>query len=78
MVKQGPINCIDKLNKPILFIYSKKDIYSVPEKGQLLYDKCVAEKELVWFDYGAHSKVRINNTEKYDNAVTSFLNKSIG
>lgn len=77
MVKQGPIHCIDKLEKPILFIYSKKDRYSVPEKGQLLYDKCKSEKELVWFDYGAHSKVRINNTEKYDNAVTSFLNKNL-
>lgn len=77
MVKQGPINYIDKLNKPILFIYSKKDLYSVPEKGQLLYDKCRSKKELVWFDYGAHSKVRINNTEKYDTAVTSFLNINI-
>lgn len=77
MVTQGPIHCIDKLDKPILFIYSKKDLYSVPEKGQLLYDKCRSEKELEWFDYGAHSKVRINNTEKYDNAVISFLNKNV-
>ena len=77
MVKQGPIRCIDKLNKPILFIYSKMDRYSVPEKGQLLYDKCRARKELAWFDYGAHSRVRINNTEKYDNTVTDFLNTNI-
>ena len=78
MVKQGPIHCIDKLKRPILFIYSKKDIYSVPEKGQLLYDRCLSEKKLEWFDYGAHSKVRINNTEKYDNAIASFLDKSVG
>ena len=77
MVKQGPINCIDKLEVPILFIYSKKDLYSVPEKGQLLYDKCKSKKELAWFDYGAHSRVRINNTEKYDNTVISFLNKNV-
>lgn len=74
MVKQGPINVIDKLDKPILFIYSKQDIYSVPEKGQELFDKCKSKKKLVWFDFGAHSKVRINNTEKYDKTVTDFLN----
>lgn len=77
MVKQGPIHYIDKLEKPILFIYSKKDLYSVPEKGQLLYDTCRSEKELAWFDHGAHSRVRINNTEKYDKTVTDFLKKSI-
>ena len=77
MVKQGPIRCIGRLDKPILFIYSKQDLYSVPEKGQLLYDTCRSKKELAWFDYGAHSKVRINNTEKYDSTVIRFLNQNI-
>ena len=77
MVRQGPINYVDKLDRPILFIYSKKDLYSVPEKGQLLYDRCNAKKELAWFERGAHSKVRINNTEKYDNTITSFLNTNV-
>ena len=77
MVKQGPIEYIDKLNKPILFIYSKQDLYSVPEKGQLLYDKCQTTKQLAWFDRGAHSKVRINNLEKYDQTVVSFLRENI-
>lgn len=77
MVSQGPIHCIGQLKKPILFIYSKEDIYSVPEKGQELYDTCQCKKELAWFDRGAHSRVRINNTEKYDNTVVGFLNKNI-
>lgn len=75
-VKNGPIQVIGKLKKPILFIYSKEDIYSVPEKGQLLYDTCQSQKKLAWFDKGAHSKVRINNTQKYDDTIMEYLNET--
>lgn len=78
MVQQGPLSYIGQLQKPILFIYSKQDIYSVPEKGQLLYDTCQCKKQLAWFERGAHSKVRINNTEKYDNTVIEFLAENVG
>lgn len=72
--KWGPINVIKKMNKPILFIYSKEDIYSLPELGQKLYDTCPSkEKRLEYFPYGAHSHVRINNTEAYDSKISSFL-----
>ena len=75
-VKNGPIRVIHKLKKPILFIYSKKDIYSLPEKGQLLYDTCQSKKKLVWFDKGGHSRVRINNQEKYDNTIVEYLKET--
>lgn len=71
--KFSPINKIGRLNKPILFIYSKQDIYSIPKYGQLLYDTCQSDKVLEWFDKGAHSHVRINNTEKYDRTIKEFL-----
>lgn len=75
-VKNGPIRVIHRLKKPILFIYSKEDIYSVPEKGQLLYDTCQSEKKLVWFDKGGHSRVRINNEQKYDDTVVEFMQET--
>ncbi len=75
-VKNGPIKVISKLKKPILFIYSKEDIYSLPEKGQLLYDTCTSKKKLVWFDRGGHSRVRINNQEKYDNTIIEYLQEN--
>ena len=72
--KWSPINVIKKMNKPILFIYSKEDIYSLPELGQKLYDTCPSkEKRLEYFPHGAHSHVRINNTEAYDSKISSFL-----
>ena len=72
--KWGPIKVIKKLNKPILFIYSKEDIYSLPDKAELLYETCpVKEKRLKFFPKGAHSHVRINNTEVYDAEISRFL-----
>ena len=71
----GPIDCIDKLKVPILFIYSKEDRYSTPDKGQELFDKCSGPKEIAWFDKGRHSYVRINNQDGYDKAIEDFINK---
>lgn len=75
VVTDGPIKRIKKLNKPILMLHSKEDLYSLPEKAQLLYDKCPAKKRLVWFEHGAHSRVRINNTEQYDDSIVDFLSE---
>lgn len=75
-IKKGPLNLIDKFNKPILFLYSKEDKFSLPEKSKILYEKCGSkDKEIVWFDHGAHSHIRINNMEKYDNSIKEFLKK---
>ena len=73
VVTDGPIKRIDKLRKPILFLHSREDLYSLPEKAELLYEKCAAPKQIVWFDKGAHSRIRINNTEKYDAAIEDFV-----
>lgn len=75
-VKNGPIKVIERLKKPILFIYSKEDIYSMPDKAQLLYDTCKSQKKLEWFDKGGHSRVRINNQEKYDNTIVKYLEET--
>ena len=76
-MKFGPIDVIDKLDKPILMMNSKKDTYSLPENAQKLFDKCASKnKELVYFEKGAHSKVRINDEEKYDSSIVAFLQKN--
>ena len=73
VVTDGPAKRISKLEKPILFLQSREDKYSLPERTEEMYEKCRAPKRIVWFDHGGHSRVRINNTEKYDAAVVGFL-----
>ena len=72
----GPFKRVKKLHKPILFIYSKEDTYSTPEQAQRLYNDCASEqKEIVWFDRGAHSRVRINFTEEYDRCIRDYISR---
>ncbi len=73
VVTDGPLWRIDRLKKPILFLHSREDQFSLPEKAQELYDKCTAPKRIVWFDRGAHSRIRINTPEPYDEAIRQFL-----
>lgn len=73
VVSDGPIKRIDRLTKPILFLHSREDCFSLPDKAQVLYEKCTAPKTMEWFEKGSHSRIRISNTEKYDAAVVKFL-----
>lgn len=69
----SPIEKIGDVEKPIFFIYSKEDVFSKKENIDLLYNRCKAPKRLSMFDKGVHSHIRINNMEKYDSEIISFL-----
>lgn len=73
VVTDGPVRRIRDLKKPILFIHSREDVFSVPEKAEKLYESCPADKRIVWFDKGGHSRVRLHNPEEYDKAVVDFM-----
>ncbi len=72
-VTDGPYNRMERLKKPILFLHGKADLFSLPEKMEALFAKCTAPKKLVWFEKGGHSRLRINNTKAYDDAILEFL-----
>lgn len=77
--RDTPLRGMKRLRKDlrVLFLYGKKDIFSIPEKSQILFDACTAgDKKLVWFEKGGHSHLRINNTEAYDHAIMEFLSSS--
>ena len=74
--RDKPITAIKKVpnEKRVLFLYGKQDIFSLPQKSQLLFNACSAnDKKLVWFEKGGHSHLRINNTQDYDNAIINFF-----
>lgn len=72
----GPLNIIDQMSKPLLMFHSKEDKISPPHYAQLLFDRCGSkDKELIWFETGDHSMLRINHTEEYDRHITQFLNQ---
>ena len=63
---------------PVLFIWGTKDVYCLPEKSKILYEKCASnQKEIEWFEGAEHSRVRLNNEERYDGLVSNFLARHI-
>ena len=73
VVNDGPLNRIDRLEKPILFLHSKEDVFSLPKQAAGVYERCRSHKKMVWFEKGAHSRVRINNTGLYDDSIRDFM-----
>ncbi len=74
-MSDGPYRRIGKLQKPILFLHGRQDAYSLPAKAEELYENCSAPKSIVWFDKGAHSRLRINNRDAYDRALLEFWDR---
>lgn len=73
--KNGPLYKLDQLKKPILFMYSKEDVFST--HGEKLYSIVKAPKKIDWFPKGAHSHIRIHNTEAYDKSIMDFVKEYI-
>mgnify|MGYP002518428197 CR=1 FL=1 len=74
-VTEGPVKQIEKLKKPALFLHSRKDEFSLPDASEEMYARCGSEHETVWFEEGAHSRLRITDPERYDGAIRSFLER---
>ncbi len=73
-MKRGPRDIIQRLEKPLLMLHSRKDIYSMPNRAEELYALCASRrKKLVWFDRGGHSQLRYTDPEAYDGAIKNFL-----
>lgn len=77
-MKYGPADVIHRLNKPLLMLHGKEDLYSLPEEAEKMYGKCGTEKKrIVWFERGRHSQLRFTDAARYDGAVKAFLSEVI-
>lgn len=73
-MRRGPIHVIADYKKPLLMIHSREDLYSLPTTAVTLYEKAGSEqKTICWMEKGAHSQLRIVNTEAYDEAIEKFI-----
>ena len=69
----GPFRRIKEMKKPILFLHSRKDQYSLAPITAQMYEDCPSEKkEIVWFDEGQHSRIRLKNQERYDAVIADW------
>lgn len=76
-MRVGPANYITKMYKPLLMLHSKKDKYSTFDNAVKMFENCPSKnKMLVSYEEGDHSMLRITDTEKYDSAITEFINNN--
>lgn len=76
VVRYRPIRCIRKIDTPMLMLCGREDISSLPEYCEKLFKASGSrQKELVWFEHGAHSHLRIANEEQYDQSIKNFINR---
>ncbi|GER66099.1 alpha/beta hydrolase [Weizmannia acidilactici] len=69
----SPIDVVDRIRKPVLFIHSAKDDYILPEMTKALYEKKRGPKQLFIAENGAHAQSFNLNREQYEKAVDEFL-----
>ena len=74
----NPEMYMPRFDLPVLFLWGTKDVYCLPEKSKILYEKCASnQKEIEWFEGAEHSRVRLSNEEHYDGLVSDFLARHI-
>lgn len=77
LLKETPYKRMSEIDIPVLFMWSKKDIYCIEEKNREVFAACQSkDKEVRFFPDGGHSFVRFSHREEYDKTVLAFLKKS--
>ncbi|MCZ8540161.1 alpha/beta hydrolase [Psychrobacillus psychrodurans] len=72
----SPIDVIDKIEKPVLFIHSLQDDFILPKMTEDLYEKKQGLKTLKLFDIGEHAKSFNENSKEYEQVVADFLQEN--
>lgn len=72
----SPIDVIDKIEKPVLFVHSLQDDFILPKMTEDLYEKKQGPKTLKMFDIGEHAKSFNENSKEYEQVVADFLQEN--
>ncbi|MEM5028286.1 alpha/beta hydrolase [Bacillus pumilus] len=69
----SPLDVIDQVREPVLFIHSLHDDYIPCEQSQQLYTRKKGKKQLFIAPHGAHAMSFSENKEAYEQEVQAFL-----
>lgn len=72
----SPIDVVDKIEKPVLFIHSMQDDFILPKMTEELFEQKKGPKTLKLFDIGLHAKSFNENSEMYEQVVADFLQEN--
>ncbi|MDP8265265.1 MAG: alpha/beta fold hydrolase [Candidatus Aceula lacicola] len=78
--KEKPIDCVDCLKCPILFLHGEKDWLIRPKHSRNLYKKANTKKDIVTFKDGPHAEYLLRenkNKKKVVDLVRSWLKETL-
>lgn len=74
--KDCPEHSVGKVRQSMLFLQGKLDQYVPYQDAQTLYDACPsADKTLVYYEKGTHSRLRYYNRPDYDRLALSYFER---
>ncbi|WP_071460042.1 alpha/beta hydrolase [Bacillus massilinigeriensis] len=71
----SPLQAVENIRKPVLFIHSLKDDYILPEMTEELFKRKADPKMLYLAENGVHARSYSENPEAYEKALDQFLEK---
>lgn len=77
MYDSAPIDTVDRIKKPVLFITTEKDDYIPASATIALYHKKQGAKKLSVLKNGLHAQGLNENKEEYQEVVKSFLDEMV-
>jgi len=72
----APINVIDKINRPIMFIIGSSDTNIIPDNGYILFEKAKQPKELYVVQGADHTETISDND--YESKINQFMDNYLG
>ncbi|QED48520.1 alpha/beta hydrolase [Cytobacillus dafuensis] len=73
----SPISFIENIQKPILFIHSKKDDFILPSMSQDLYERKIGPKKIYLATNGVHAQSLNENPNDYEKSIDEFLREFV-
>ncbi|WP_313798406.1 alpha/beta hydrolase [Cytobacillus sp.] len=73
----SPISVIENIQRPILFIHSKKDDFILPTMSEALYKLKKGPKKLFLASNGVHAQSLNENKDDYEKVIDEFLEEYV-
>lgn len=78
LTKEKPINSIENVKAPVLYIHGEKDWVIRPWHSRALYEKTVSDKKLIMIKDGPHAEYLMKNSKKeFVSEIKNWFNKTL-
>lgn len=73
LAELSPLEAVEAIQKPVLFIHSKEDDFILPNMTEALFQAKSGPKQLFMAENGGHAQSYNQNSDDYERALDQFL-----